>query len=67
MEETLDPGSIVGRFVVIRDRNGGRIALSKVAVQAIYCSESGEGFLLLPGGRSLPTDISFGVLVRWFS
>ena len=45
-----DQGERFGRYVVIRDREGRRHALSTGAVPAI-CEDEGVLTLLLPGGR----------------
>ena len=45
------PNVTLGRFLIVRDRDGVRHAVSRGAISVIRETEDGETLLLLTGGR----------------
>ncbi len=65
MSGGLSEGDRVGRFVVIRDRDGQMHAVSASGVGAM-CESDGGVVLLLPGGRLIIVERALSVLLAWF-
>jgi len=53
------------RFVVVRDRDGVRIALARHAVSAISETAEGGAVLALPGGRTIVVEESLDTMLQW--
>lgn len=64
MSGGLEEGDRCGRFVMLRDRNGVWHAIAAAAVAAVCDSDAGTT-LLLPGGRIVVVDRSFGTVLGW--
>lgn len=62
---SLEEGERVGRFVVLRDRDGQLHAVSASGVGAM-CEIEGSVLLLLPGGRLVNVVYSMSQLLAWF-
>ncbi len=62
--ERLSEGQRVGRFVIVRDRDGHVHAVAAGAVGAL-CENDEGALLLLPGGRMLQTSRSMETLLAW--
>ena len=60
----LVEGERVGKYVVLRDRDGHRHAVSATAVSALCEIEDGT-LLLLPGGRLIQLDRPLSVVLAW--
>lgn len=61
----LADGERVGRFVVLRDIDGTRHAVTATAVSAM-CETDGGSLLLLPGGRLLRVEQPLTTVLAWF-
>ena len=61
----LEEGERVGRFVVLRDRDGQLHAISASGVGAMCESDDGV-LLLLPGGRLVNVQQPMSLLLAWF-
>lgn len=61
----LEEGERVGRFVVLRDRDGQLHAISTSGVGAMCESDDGV-LLLLPGGRLVNVQRPMSLLLAWF-
>ena len=53
------------RFLVVRDRDGRRIAVARNAVSAVGETEDGGSFLVLPGGRTIVVDETLDHVMQW--
>jgi len=60
-----EDGERVGRFVLLRDTDGTRHAVTATAVTAI-CEVDGGSLLLLPGGRMLRVEQALATVLGWF-
>ena len=60
----LNEGERVGRFVVLRDRDGNLHAVSAGSVGALCETEDGV-LLLLPGGRLIHVARPMPVVLAW--
>lgn len=63
---TLEDGTRVGRFVVVRDLDGKTYALAAGSVAALCETEDGA-LLMLPGGRMLHVAQSMEVILKWLN
>lgn len=66
MADVLEPGTRVGRYVVLRDIEGQLVALSVGSVAAIREGESGT-VLMLPAGRLLIVPDALAVVLEWLN
>ena len=62
--DDLHEGQRVGRFVILRDREGQVHAVAAGAVGAL-CETDGGALLLLPGGRLLQTERTLVTVLGW--
>jgi len=53
------------RYVVIRDRDGRRTAVTRHAVSAVCETDEGGSLLLLPGGRVVHLEESLDTVLGW--
>ena len=60
----LDEGERVGRFVVLRDRDGQLHAVAPGSVAALCETEDGV-MVLLPGGRLIHVGRSMSAVLAW--
>lgn len=60
-------GRRVGRFVLVRDVDGRRHAISATAVAAVSDDGCDGSLLLLPGGRLVRVEAAVEVVVEWLS
>ncbi len=58
-------GTGPGRFVLVRDRDGRRMAVARHAVSAVGETEDGGSFLVLPGGRTIVVDEPLDLVMQW--
>ena len=63
--DRLQEGTRVGRFVILRDVEGRRHAVSPSSVGALCETEDGS-LLMLPGGRMLQVSRDLGTVLGWF-
>ena len=63
-DEPLEDGHRVGRYLVIRDVNGGRHAIGAGAVAAISELDD-DSLLMLPGGRLLQVPWPMERILAW--
>ena len=63
-DAALSEGERVGRFVVLRDRDGHLHAVSSGSVGALCETEDGV-LLLLPGGRLIHVARPMPVVLAW--
>ncbi|HEY8614548.1 MAG TPA: hypothetical protein VIL69_25070 [Roseomonas sp.] len=61
----LSEGTRIGRYLVLRDVDGRRHALSAGAVHAACEEDDGETVLFLPSGRALRIDVPLAILLGW--
>ncbi len=61
----MTEGERVGRYLVLKDRDGHMHAVSSGAVSAICEVDDGGTLLLLPGGRMLQVERSMAVVLAW--
>ena len=64
--EVLAEGQRVARFLVVRDVDGRRHAVSASAVAAL-CEMDDGTLLLLPGGRLIHVPQTLDVVVHWLA
>lgn len=64
-EEDPPHGTRVGRYLVLRDVDGRKHALSAAAVYAACEEEDGDTVLFLPAGRMLRVNVPLGTLLGW--
>ncbi len=55
------------RYVVVRDRDGRRTAVTRHAVSAVCETEEGGALLLLPGGRMVHVEESLDTVLGWLA
>ena len=60
----LEEGERIGRYVVLRDRDGALHAVSAMGVGAV-CEADDGSILMLPGGRLIHVDRSLAVILTW--
>lgn len=60
----LQEGERIGRFIVLRDRDGQLHAISSGAVGAV-CQTDDGAILLLPGGRMLHVCRPMATILAW--
>ena len=65
-EDTLEEGSRIGRYVLLRDADGRLHALSATAVAAL-CETDDGCLLMLPGGRIMRVTHSMPRLLAWLT
>ena len=53
------------RYLVIRDRDGRRTAVTRQAVSAVCETDEGGSLLLLPGGRVVHVEESLDTVLGW--
>ena len=53
------------RYVVLRDRDGRRTAVTRQAVSAVCETDEGGALLLLPGGRVVHVEESLDTVLGW--
>ena len=63
--ESLEEGTRVGRYVVLRDTSGNLHAVSAGSVAALCEADDGT-ILLLPGGRMIALPQSLCIVLAWF-
>ena len=56
-----------GRYVVVRDRDGRRTAVTRHAVSAVCETEEGSALLLLPGGRMVHVEEDLDTVLGWLA
>jgi hypothetical protein len=61
----LTAGTRIGRYLVLRDIDGRRHALSASAVHAACEEEDGDTVLFLPGGRALRVGVPLATVLGW--
>ena len=61
---TLEEGERVGRYVVLRDRDGRLHAISAIGVGAV-CETDDGAILMLPGGRLIHVERSLATVLEW--
>ncbi len=61
----LTGGTGSSRFVLVRDRDGRRMAVARHAVSAVGEIEDGGSFLVLPGGRTIVVDETLDLVMQW--
>ena len=65
VEEDFPHGTRVGRYLVLRDVDGRKHALTVTAVYAVCEEEDGDTMLFLPAGRMLRVNVPFAMLLGW--
>ena len=65
MLEELPDGTRVGRYVLLRDVDGQRHALSRTAIHAASEGEDGDTVLFLPGGKALRVGAPLAIVLDW--
>jgi hypothetical protein len=63
--ESLEEGSRVGRYVLLRDTAGVLHAISPLSVAAL-CQDDAGTLLLLPGGRLVQVSQGLATVLSWF-
>ena len=53
------------RYLVIRDRDGRRTAVTRHAVSAVCETDEGGSLLLLPGGRVVHVEECLDTVLEW--
>ena len=64
VDDTLNEGERVGRFVVFRDLEGNAHAIAASSVAAACQTDDGT-MLLLPGGRMVHVPQAMPVVLAW--
>lgn len=62
--DDLSDGTRIGRFVILRDADGRRHAVSAASVSAI-CEDEAGVILLLPGGRLIRLEQRLEAVMAW--
>ena len=60
-------GAPHSRYLVVRDRDGRRTAVTRHAVSAVCETEEGGSLLLLPGGRIVHVGEDLDTVLGWLA
>ena len=65
--DTMEDGTRLGRYVLLRDAEGRRHALAVTSVVALSETDDGDTLLHLSGGRMLRTATPLTAALAWFT
>ena len=65
--DTVEDGTRLGRYVLLRDVEGRRHALAATSVVALSETDAGDTLLYLPGGRMLRIATPLATALAWIT